>query len=103
MAEAKPPSPFWALWDLSEYLHRTLGRQHGIALPRLAEALFTFLTAERGLDRELVGRTVWRDWQRAGRSERPSFLAPYVPEDEARSARKVALGPKRQARFGVNA
>ena len=100
--DCRPPSPFWALWNLSDFLHRTLGRQHGIALPRLAEALFTFLTAERSLDRELVGRTVWRDWQRAGRSERPPFLAPYVPDEEARSVRKVALGPKRQARFGVN-
>ncbi len=97
------PSPFWSLWKLSDYLHRTIGRQHGIALPRLAECVFKFLTEERGLDRDLVGRTVWRDWQRAGRSERPPFLAPYVPDEEARSVRKVALGPKRQARFGINA
>ena len=96
--DARPTSPFWSLWDLSDYLHRTLGRQHGIALPRLAEALFTFLAEERGLDRELVGRTVWRDWQRAGRSERPPFLAPFVSDEEARSVRKEALAPKRQAR-----
>ncbi len=100
--DARPTSPFWALWDLSDYLHRTIGRQHGIALPQLAEFLFKFLTEERGLDRELVGRTLWRDWQRAGRSERPPFLSPYVPDEEARSVRKTALGPKRQARFGVN-
>jgi hypothetical protein len=91
-------SPFRHLWDLSDFLYRDLGRQHGIALPRLAELVFRFLTEERALDRETVGRTIWRDWQRAGRSERPPFLAPFVTDDEARSVRRVALAPKRQAR-----
>jgi radical SAM superfamily enzyme YgiQ (UPF0313 family) len=96
--EARPTSPFWSLWDLSDFLYRELGRQHGIALPRLAELVFRFLTEERALDRETVGRTIWRDWQRAGRSERPPFLAPFVSDDEARSVRREALAPKRQAR-----
>ena len=99
-ADLRSGSPFycflrWALW-----LHNRVGRTDGIALVRLMELLFEFLTTELGLDSEAMAKTLWRDYQRGGRRDKPSFLKEFLTHD----ATSVTAGsqdrqaPKRQAR-----
>ena len=42
--------------------------------------------------------TIWQDYQRGGRSDRPGFLAPFVAPADTRVVRDKS-GPARQARF----
>ena len=90
-------SPFEHFLRFSDWLHATLGRNHGIALQDLAERLFTFLTAELGRDRIVVAEAIWRDYQRCGRSDRPAFLVGVIDLPVARRGMKESL-PRRQAR-----
>jgi hypothetical protein len=91
-------SPFAAFLKWSDWLWARVGRQHGIALARLAELLFEYLTVESGRAPELVAQTLWRDWRRAGRREKPEFLAAYVAGQEDKPAGPANRGLKRQAR-----
>jgi radical SAM superfamily enzyme YgiQ (UPF0313 family) len=91
-------TPFAAFLQWSDWLHKRTGQRHGIALARLAELLFEYLTTETALAAADVAPTMWRDWQRAGRREKPEFLAPYIADEEVRRPGPVALAPKRQAR-----
>jgi radical SAM superfamily enzyme YgiQ (UPF0313 family) len=92
-------SPFANFLRLSDWLYARLGRTDTIALARLAELLFEFLTRESGLDAPPIAKVMNQDWQRSGRRDVPEFLREFLPaEDVQRSAvRKTSL-PKRQAR-----
>jgi radical SAM superfamily enzyme YgiQ (UPF0313 family) len=96
-------SPFHAFLRFSEWLHGRTGRTDSIALVRLMELLFEFLTGELRLDAKPVAETLWRDYQRGGRHDKPSFLKDYISTDEAVvPLRKVKTAlPKRQARHLV--
>jgi len=91
-------SPFAAFLDFSGWIYERLGRRHGIALERLAESLFIYLTMRGGVAPRTAAQTLWRDWQRAGRREKPDFLAEHIPDAPANRARVKAPAPKRQAR-----
>lgn len=94
-------SPFREFMRLCDWLHAKLGRHHGIPLVELAEMLFMFLTEEKGLAADMVANAIWSDYQRGGRSDRPIFLRPYLPEEvPSRRARSVgrSTAPKRQER-----
>jgi hypothetical protein len=59
--------------------------------------LFFFLTSELGHARVAVATTIWHDYQRCGRSDRPGFLVGIIELPvEKRTARGSA--PRRQAR-----
>lgn len=93
-------SPFAAFWRWSDWLFQQIGRTDSIALPRLAELLFQYLTVERGRDPRRTAETLWRDWQRGGRTDPPEFLRPqlaHLPVAERAPRRRTGL-PKRQAR-----
>jgi radical SAM superfamily enzyme YgiQ (UPF0313 family) len=96
-------SPFESFLALSEWLRAQLGQTHAIALPRLAEAVFVYLTCERGLDRRQVALVVWRDYRRGARRDVPDFLREFVQAPDRRT-RLAAAGelPRRQARHQVN-
>ncbi len=92
-------SPFAGFMRWSDWLHARLGRQHGIALDRLGELLFEFLTRELAVDPTLAAATVWRDYQRTGRRDMPPFLRPYVAVEKARpGAVSMSSALRRQAR-----
>ena len=91
-------SPFAAFMQWSDWLHARAGQRHGIALARLAQWLFEYLTTERGLPAADVAQSLWRDWRRAGRREKPEFLAAHLAEEEVAIARSQPVAPKRQAR-----
>ena len=97
--EPRPPSssPFQSFLALSDRLHARLGQAHGIALGHLFELLFTYLTDVLGHDRETIAHTLWRDYQRGGRSDRPAFLKPYVPDAPPKTSAPTRLR-RRQAR-----
>jgi hypothetical protein len=75
---ARGASPFAGFLRWSEWLQAQAGRTHGIALVRLAELLFCFLTEQAGHDPNGVARVLWRDYQRGGRTDRPVFLRKYI-------------------------
>ena len=94
------PSPFWNFLQFADWVFVRMGRNHAIALPALAEALFHYLTVERQQDILHVAQILWGDYQRGGRSDRPMFLKPYVPEPDraARGRNLEESAMKRQAR-----
>ena len=95
-------SAFTAFMRWSDWLYEQIGRQHSIALDRLAQRLFHYLTEECALARVVVAESLWRDWQKAGRREKPAFLAKYISDAEAHAPRGKSEPPKRQARhFGL--
>ena len=87
----------------SEWLHGRVGRTDSIALVRLMELLFEFLTEERKLDPRQTAAAMWRDYQRGGRHDKPAFLKDLFPRATGSGlARRTRTGvPKRQARHLV--
>jgi hypothetical protein len=76
-----------------------VGRTDSLALHRLAELLFEFLTGELGQPAEQVAGALARDYQRAGRADTPEFLRPWAMERrESPPPARAGRGPKRQAR-----
>jgi radical SAM superfamily enzyme YgiQ (UPF0313 family) len=97
-------SPFHAFLRFSDWLHGRTGRTDSIALVRLMELLFEFLTVELRLNAQPVAETLWHDYQRGGRHDKPVFLKDFLTEAKAVSSRKTkttAPLPKRQARHLV--
>ena len=97
------PSPCHAFLRFSEWLHARAGRTDSIALVRLMELLFDFLTGELQRDAGRVARMLWRDYQRGGRHDKPAFLKNFISsEAPAIPLCKPKTGlPKRQARHLV--
>ena len=64
------------------------------------ELLFEYLTKDRGLDPKRVAETLWQDYQRGGRRDKPNFLREFLPEKTSlEPTRRVGSAlPKRQAR-----
>jgi len=91
-------SPFDGFLRFTDWLHARAGRTHSIALKRLADFLFTYLTEDQGLDPARVGPTLLADYRRGGRRDRPTTLQPY-PEPEPTPDPTSHPAPlKRQAR-----
>jgi radical SAM superfamily enzyme YgiQ (UPF0313 family) len=97
-ADLEITAPFASFLAFSDWLFARVRRTDTIALLRLMELVFEFLTRERGLDVNLVAQTLWRDYQRGGRHERPGFLAKHLPAEERTSSSRARTGPKRQSR-----
>ena len=97
-----PHSPFHAFLRFSDWLHARTGRTDGIALVRLMELFFEFLTGELKLEAKPVAETMWRDYQRGGRHDKPGFLKDFLKEENTIPLRKAKTAlPKRQARHLV--
>jgi radical SAM superfamily enzyme YgiQ (UPF0313 family) len=97
---ALPPSPFAAFMRWSEWLHARVGRTDSIALMRLMELLFNYLTGELKLNPEPTAQAMWRDYQRGGRRDKPAFLKDFLPSEPPHPAPRPGGAPalKRQAR-----
>lgn len=98
-------SPFESFLAFSDWLYLASGKTNGIALKRLAEYLFDYLTNVSPGESLQVARSVWNDYQRGGKSDRPPFLRPYIEQLEqrekfepARDSPRALEVPKRQAR-----
>ena len=103
MLWASADSPFREFLRFSDWLYERTGRKHSIALGTLGEHLFTYLTTELKLPLEKTAQTIFADYQRGGRSDKPALLRPYlegVPIGQLRQKRNQL---KRQARHGAGA
>jgi len=89
-------SPFEWFLKLSNWLYDTTGQTHAISLTNLSELLFKFLTQQRHLEAQQVAEAIWKDFQRVGRSDRPTSLQPYVEGADTRTMK--LLGRSRQSR-----
>jgi radical SAM superfamily enzyme YgiQ (UPF0313 family) len=95
-------SPFHGFMRWSEWLHAKTRRTDSIALVRLMELLFEFLTTEARRDAREVAGKMWNDYQRGGRHDRPGFLSPHLPAAALTAEPRSRSGlPKRQARHLV--
>jgi radical SAM superfamily enzyme YgiQ (UPF0313 family) len=95
-------SPFEHFFRFSDWLYAKINRTDSIALARLMERLFEFLTQERKLDAKLVAETFWTDCRRTGRRDAPDFLKEYLPEEQWSAIRERDRSlPKRQARHQI--
>jgi radical SAM superfamily enzyme YgiQ (UPF0313 family) len=95
-------SPFHSFLRFSDWLFAKINRTDSIALARLMELLFEFLTRELALDAKQVAETFWRDCQRSGRRDAPNFLKEFLPEENWSAFRERDRSlPKRQARHIV--
>jgi radical SAM superfamily enzyme YgiQ (UPF0313 family) len=94
------PSPFHAFLHWSEWLHSRAGRTDGIALNRLMEFLFEYLTRELNLGSREVAEVIWNDYRKGGRIDKPIFLRDLLPLGAQRLIKhsKSAGLPKRQSR-----
>ena len=72
-------SPFENFLKFSDWLYARLNRTDTIALARLAELLFEFLTGKTELEKIAIAETLAGDWQRAGRRDPPEFLRDFLP------------------------
>ena len=88
-------SPFQQFMRFSDWLYDRLGRQHGIALDRLAELILEYLGPEKAVIEALVA-----DLMGDGSRDAPEFLRAYLPEEQWRRRRAKAASPlpRRQAR-----
>lgn len=89
-------SLFQNMMALGDWLWARAGQTDGLSLLRLMELVFVFLTEERGHPAETVASTLWRDFTRAGRTDRPpGWLAKHLPREAASSSsRKMKSGVK---------
>jgi radical SAM superfamily enzyme YgiQ (UPF0313 family) len=95
-------SPFKSFLRFSDWLYARTNRTDSIALMRLMEWLFEFLTDELRLDKKEVAEKIWRDYRRGGRHDKPIFLKDFLAAEEPLSIRKARSAlPKRQARHLV--
>ena len=93
------PGPFAAVRGLTTLVQARCGTGDGIALLRLVEAVFDFLTTN-GVPAAQAAETLWLDYTRSGRSERPpGFLAAHLgmPEKPAGTARVRSRQERRTA------
>lgn len=92
-------SPFERFMQLSDWLFTTTGQTHALSLTRLAELLFRFFTEVLDRPAHDSAQFIWSDYQRGGRSDRPSFLREYVePADTRVTKRGPTARAERQAR-----
>ena len=104
-AETKPliwqdSSPFNGFLRWIDWLHARVNRTDGIALLRLMELLFKFLTEELRLEPWRVAEALWHDYKRGGRHDKPGFMKDFLVNDERTlpAPKTRAKLPKRQAR-----
>lgn len=92
-------SPFAGFLRFTDWLFARAGRTHSIALKRLADFLFTYLTEDQHLDPELVGPTLLADYRRGGRRDCPKTLQRFPePKPESKSESRTPATLSRQAR-----
>ena len=96
---SKGMSPFHSFLRFSDWLYARINRTDSIALARLMELLFEFLTREQKLSARGTAEIFWQDWQRAGRREVPEFLREFLPTETVTHSRPAkSMLPKRQSR-----
>jgi radical SAM superfamily enzyme YgiQ (UPF0313 family) len=95
-------SPFEAFLAFADWLYARLGRTWAIPLAELAESVFRYRIDVLGDDVPATAETIWRDYQRGGRVDRPAFLSPYVEPPSRRALLGRSSRARRQARHQLS-
>ncbi|MBI3416255.1 MAG: DUF4080 domain-containing protein, partial [Verrucomicrobia bacterium] len=91
--------PFASFLEFSDWIHARLKRTHSLPLADLMEALFVFLTEQRGRAKHAIALALLRDYQRAGRTDTPEFLRQHIGAETGPAiSSQPRSGPKRQSR-----
>lgn len=91
--------PFANFLEFSDWIYARFLRIHSLPLVDLMEALFVFLTGQRGCSHRDAAQALLRDYTRAGRHDMPEFLRQHIGEQRGASfAARRSGGPKRQTR-----
>ncbi len=92
-------SAFDRFMHLSDWLWRTTGQAHGIALARTFELVFAYASDHYLGSMESFAMALWRDYHREGRSDKPSWAAHFGfgGHPDGKSV-KVKRGAERQSR-----
>lgn len=88
--------PFENFWAFAAWLWETTGQTHKIALKRLFEFLWDYLS-ERHSDVDEVGLSLLRDWRGGGRRDMLNPLRPWDEQVELVEKTRTEL-PERQSR-----
>lgn len=94
------PSAFHEFRKLSRWLFGQERKTHGIPLGRLIELMLQYLVEMKSLPPESVAATLWRDYQRGGRSDKPTCLRPYIGTSSSTArllTNDTSTLPRRQA------
>lgn len=91
-------SAYSAFLHFTEWLTSEEGRRHGIALQRLFQLVFNYLTNIQGRSPQLCAQTIWSDYTRGGRRDRPEFLRSFDLPTVVGSAKNSDSAPMRQQR-----
>lgn len=92
------PAAFNGFIQFSDWLNERANATHGIALTKLVQYMFSFLTEIRGHDPHAIAPILLEDYQRGNRSDVPPCLREFLPEDTSGNSKRSKRGPSRQAR-----
>src|SRR5260370_1757683 len=82
-------APYRAFMRWSDWLFVRVGRTDSLALARLAELLFAFLTSDLGLPGQPTAEALWRDYQPGGRRGKAALLLRLLPRHRGEPPRPV--------------
>jgi radical SAM superfamily enzyme YgiQ (UPF0313 family) len=100
-SEQTSQSPFEKFRSLANWLFQRERKTHGIPLGRLIELVLLYFIEIQLSSASEVAATLWRDYRRGGRSDKPHALRPYIDaaESDPTHSQELAEGiPRRQAR-----
>lgn len=83
-------SPFYEILKLSDWLFTRTGQTHAVALDRLTELLYVYLTEERAFAHDAVEAPLTRDFQRGAMRRPPKFLLAKSATTNKKSAKAGA-------------
>ena len=73
-AEREDKSFFWEFFALTDFLSTRFGESHSLALQSLLEALWTYLTEVKGVDKDFVRDLLLSDYMKDKPRNIPNFL-----------------------------
>ncbi len=98
---AAPASPFELMFRFSEWLSRQKIPTTGVALTRKFRLLFVFVTTELSWDRRDAAQSLFNDYRRTGKSDRPSWLDSLPDAALADEVRESALSARQTRHRGA--
>jgi len=91
-------SPFQAFADCADWLWQRVGETARLTPEQLVDALFDYLTSERGLDAQTVRAVLRDDYLASGARARPKALREVLPPQGAPIPKAARVRAERQAR-----
>ena len=96
-------SPFDGFFAFAEWLYARLRPQVGHSAGRPGRRRVPFISSMCAADDpQATAETIWRDYQRGNRPDRPAFLSPYVEPPSRRALLGQPSRARRQARHQLS-